>query len=94
MFSIVEAIRERAKPEAIALVQKDRTLSYQQLFTHCDAIAATLRSALIHEPGRTDRLRIGVHYPSCLDYVPLALATLAAGGCFVPMTRNRTSRPT
>lgn len=85
MFSIVEAIRERAKPEAIALVQKDRTLSYQDLFTHCDAIAATLRSVLAHEPGRTDRLRIGVHYPSCLDYVPLALATLAAGGCFVPI---------
>jgi long-chain acyl-CoA synthetase len=85
MFSIVEAIRERAKPEAVALVQKERTLSYQELFTRCDAIAATLRSVLIREPGRSDRLRIGVHYPSCLDYVPLALATLAAGGCFVPI---------
>ncbi len=85
MFSIVEAIRERAKPEAVALVQKERTLSYQELFTRCDTIAATLRSVLIREPGRSDRLRIGVHYPSCLDYVPLALATLAAGGCFVPI---------
>jgi long-chain acyl-CoA synthetase len=26
-----------------------------------------------------------VHFPSCLDYVPLALATLSAGGCFVPI---------
>jgi long-chain acyl-CoA synthetase len=85
MFSIVEAIRERAKPDSIALVQKERTLSYQELFTRCDAIAATLCSTLIREPGRTDRLRIGVHFPSCLDYVPLALATLAAGGCFVPI---------
>ena len=85
MFSIVEAIRERAKPEAIALVQKERSLSYQELFQRSDAIAETLRSVLHLGPGRTDRLRIGVHFPSCLDYVPLALATLAAGGCFVPI---------
>lgn len=85
MFSIVEAIRERANPEAVALVQKERTLSYQELFTRCDSIAESLRSVLIPAPSRTDRLRIGVHYPSCIDYVPLALATLAAGGCFVPI---------
>jgi long-chain acyl-CoA synthetase len=85
MFSIVEAIRERANPEAVALVQKERTLSYQELFTRCDSIAESLRAVLIPAPGRTDRLRIGVHYPSCIDYVPLALATLAAGGCFVPI---------
>jgi long-chain acyl-CoA synthetase len=85
MFSIVEAIRERAQPEATALVQKDRSLSYRELLERCDAIAATLRPHLVAEPGRVDRLRIGVHFPSCLDYVPLALATLAAGACFVPI---------
>jgi long-chain acyl-CoA synthetase len=85
MFSIVEAIRERAQTQAIALVQKERSLTYEELFSRCDAIAATLRSCLIPEPGCVDRLRVGVHYPSCLDYVPLALATLAAGGCFVPI---------
>lgn len=85
MFSIVEAIRERAQPQAIALVQKERSLTYEELFSRCDAIAGTLRGCLIREPGRVDRLRVGVHYPSCLDYVPLALATLAAGGCFVPI---------
>jgi long-chain acyl-CoA synthetase len=85
MFSIVEAIRERAKPEAIALLQNERSLSYQELFQQADAIAATVKSVLPLGPGRTDRLRIGVHFPSCLDYVPLALATLSAGGCFVPI---------
>lgn len=85
MFSIVEAIRERAQPQATALVQKERSLTYEELFSRCDAIAGTLRSCLTPEPGRVDRLRVGVHYPSCLDYVPLALATLAAGGCFVPI---------
>ena len=72
MFSIVEAIRERAQPQAIALVQKERSLTYEELFSRCDAIAGTLRSCLIPEPGRVDRLRVGVHYPSCLDYVPLS----------------------
>ena len=78
MFSIVEAIRQRATPEAVALVQKDRTLSFQALFQQCDSIAAMIRQHLPQDPARADRLRIGVHFPSSLDYVPLALGTLAA----------------
>lgn len=84
-FSIVEAIRERAQSGATALVQKDRSLTYQELFARCDDLAAQIRPYLLPTPGRTDRMRIGVHFPSCLDYVPLALATLAAGACFVPI---------
>lgn len=84
-FSIVESIRERAQSEATALVQKERSLSYRELFERCDAIAAIIRPHLVASPGRVDRLRVGVHFPSCLDYVPLALATLAAGACFVPI---------
>jgi long-chain acyl-CoA synthetase len=85
MFSIVEAIRERANLEDIALVQKERSLSFADLFSRCDQLAALIRPHLTAEPGRVDRMRIGVHFPSCLDYVPLALATLAAGACFVPI---------
>lgn len=84
-FSIVEAIRERARPETVALVQKERSLSYQELLAECDRIAAQLLPHLPADIGRVDRARIGVHFPSCLDYVPLALATLAAGACFVPV---------
>lgn len=84
-FSIVEAIRERAQPGSVALVQKDRSLTYQELFQRTDALAAQIRPHLAVEQGRIDRLRVGVHYPSCLDYVPLALSTLAAGACFVPI---------
>ncbi|MCW0217281.1 MAG: hypothetical protein OJI67_03060, partial [Prosthecobacter sp.] len=83
MFSIVEAIRQRATPQAVALVQNDRTLSYQALFQQCDSIAAAITQHVPRDPARVDRLRIGVHFPSSLDYVPLALATLAAGACFV-----------
>lgn len=85
MFSIVEAIRERATPQAVALVQKDRTLSYEALFQQSDAIAAVIRQQAPRDPARVDRQRIGVHFPSSLDYVPLALATLTAGACFVPI---------
>lgn len=85
MFSIVEAIRQRATPEAVALVQKDRTLNFQALFQQCDAIAAVICLHAVPAVPSASRLRIGVHFPSSLDYVPLALATLAAGGCFVPI---------
>ncbi|SKB07406.1 long-chain acyl-CoA synthetase [Prosthecobacter debontii] len=85
MFSIVEAIRERATPEAVALVQKDRTLNYQDLFKQSDAMADAIRQHAPRDASRPDRLRIGVHFPSSLDYVPLALATLTAGACFVPI---------
>lgn len=85
MFSIVEAIRQRADSSAVALVQKDRSLTYQALFQQCDALAQSIRASLPVDPAGVSRPRIGVHFPSSLDYVPLALATLAAGGCFVPI---------
>jgi len=85
MFSIVTAIRDRARPTDIALVQGAQSLTYAELFRRTDEIAAALNSLLPKTEGRMDRLRIGVHFPSCLDYVPLALSTLAAGCCFVPI---------
>lgn len=85
MFSIVEAIRQRADSSAVALVQKDRFLTYQALFQQSDVLAQSIRASLPADPAAASRLRIGVHFPSSLDYVPLALATLAAGGCFVPI---------
>jgi long-chain acyl-CoA synthetase len=78
VLNIIAAIRERADPAAIALVQSQRQLTYRELFDRCDAIAATL-------PQQGQPLRIGVHYPSGIDYVPIAMAVLAAGHCFVPV---------
>lgn len=77
-FNIIEAIRERAQPEAIALIQGGRSMTFRELFERCDSIAATL-------PKNETPLRIGVRYPSGIDYVPLAMAVLAAGHCFVPV---------
>ncbi len=85
MLNIVEAIRERARNEDIALVQKERSLTFQQLFERSDATAEFIKTTLAALPPQSCRRRLGVHFPSCLDYVPLALATLTAGCCFVPI---------
>ena len=81
MLNIVESIRGRALPEALALCQGGRAVSYGELLGQMDALAAQLRAQF--PEGR--RLRIGVQFPSGLDYVPVALAVLAAGFCFVPV---------
>jgi len=80
-LNIFGAIRERATPGAIALVQGGRSVSYAQLLAQTETLAGELRACFGDRPA----LRIGVQYPSGLDYVPIALATLAAGYCFVPV---------
>ena len=77
-FNIIEAIRERADLNAVALVQGARTLTYRELLERCDAIVTSL-------PKSQDPLRVGVQFPSGIDYVPLAMAVLAARHCFVPV---------
>jgi long-chain acyl-CoA synthetase len=78
-LNIVHRIRERARLEALALIQGERQMSYAELFAACDAVAVQLPAS----SGR--RLRIGVSHPSGMDYIPIALAVLAAGHCFVPI---------
>lgn len=78
VLNIIDAIRHRCDPQAVALVQGSRQLTYRELLDHCDTLAAAL-------PQQGRPLRIGVHYPSGIDYVPVAMAVLAAGHCFVPM---------
>ena len=80
MFSIVESIRSQAFPDAVALIQGGREMRYGELLAKMDGLAEQLRMAF---PG--GRLRIGVQFPSGMDYVPMALAVLAAGFCFVPV---------
>ena len=81
MLSITESIRNRAEPTAIALVRGGRAVSYGELFEQMDRLAAQLLAWF----GSPSKLRIGVQFPSGLDYVPAALAVLAAGHCFVPI---------
>ena len=80
-FNIIHAIRQRADAPAIALVQGDRVLSYAGLFDRMD----TAVDRIVDAVGKNGALRIGVRYPSGIDYVPLAMAVLAAGQCFVPI---------
>ncbi len=82
MLNIIDSIRARAVPGALALAQGGRKMRYGELFARMDGLAGELRRCFAKEAGR---LRIGVQFPSGLDYVPLALAVLAAGFCFVPV---------
>ncbi len=149
-FNIIQAIRERADAEAIALVQGERALSYRGLFDRMDQAVDRIHEQLaalsqgspspqpspelrplsndvpdgrggpltdthspsdkqspsptddvdsgegdpweragvranLDEASQAKALRIGVRYPSGIDYVPLAMAVLAAGHCFVPI---------
>jgi long-chain acyl-CoA synthetase len=77
-MNIISAIRGRVAPTAVALVQGTQQLTYAELFARVDAVRMTL-------PEAGQRLRIGVTYPSGMHYIPLAMAVLAAGHCFVPI---------
>lgn len=81
MLNIVESIRARAVPGAPALIQGGREVCYGELFLQMDALAQQLRDCF----PNARKWRIGVQFPSGLDYVPVALAVLAAGFCFVPV---------
>ncbi len=87
-FNIVRTLFEHARPEAIALEQGNRRVSYAELKAQAGILAAQLTSSFNIEPG----MRIGVQFPSGLDYVPVALATLAAGACFVPVPDELAAR--
>ncbi|MDB6140759.1 MAG: Long-chain acyl-CoA synthetase, partial [Verrucomicrobiaceae bacterium] len=80
-FNIVESIRARAVPGALALAHGGREVTYAELMAQMGGLAERLRSCF----PEARRLRIGVQFPSGLDYVPVALAVLAAGFCFVPV---------
>ncbi len=80
-FNIVHTIFQQAVPGTIALEQGGRRVSYGELIGLAESLAAQLRACF----GARTALRSGVQCPSGLDYVPVALATLAAGYCFVPV---------
>ncbi|WP_327233077.1 amino acid adenylation domain-containing protein [Streptomyces sp. NBC_01317] len=69
-----------ARPDATALVSGDLRLSYRDLLTRADALAARLRAAGVR-PG----FRVGLLLPRSADQGIAALAVLRAGGAYVPL---------
>ncbi len=81
--NVVDWISARAKRADIALTNGREQLTFGELLSHTGNLAADVQAAL--SKGRSGILRIGVIYPSGLWYVPLALAVLRVGHCFVPI---------
>ncbi|MGW2112199.1 non-ribosomal peptide synthetase [Streptomyces sp. NPDC001948] len=79
---VPDLIADRAaeRPDATALVCGDLRLSYAELLSRADALAARLRAAGVR-PG----FRVGLLLPRSADQGIAALAVLRAGGAYVPL---------
>ncbi|MFE7465434.1 amino acid adenylation domain-containing protein [Streptomyces sp. NPDC057499] len=79
---VPDLIADRAaeRPDATALVFGELELSYAELLSRADALAARLRAAGVR-PG----FRVGLLLPRSADQGIAALAVLRAGGAYVPL---------
>ncbi|MDP1774717.1 MAG: amino acid adenylation domain-containing protein [Methylobacter sp.] len=70
----------RQQPEAVALVESDRYLSYGDLLARAQSVAAGLQ-ALGVQPGQP----VAVHLDRGIDVVIAIFGALLAGACYVPL---------
>jgi len=78
----------RHQPEAIALVENGRSLTYGQLLTQSQAIAAGLQEMGV-KPGQP----VAIHLERGIDAAIALFGVLLTGGCYVPLDlKNPTPR--
>ncbi len=84
-MNVVDLLFSKADPQAIALKDETRCLSYSALREAVEEACAQLKAARLPmpRPGRVPR--IGLACPNGVDHVVLALAILRGGGCLVPI---------
>lgn len=70
----------RQQPEAVALVENDRYLSYGDLFARAQSVAAGLQTLGV-QPGQP----VAVHLDRGIDAVIAIFGALLAGACYVPL---------
>ena len=70
----------RHQPEALALVEHNRSLTYGQLLSQAQAIAASLQEMGV-KPGRP----VAIHLERGIDATIALFGVLLAGGCYVPL---------
>jgi amino acid adenylation domain-containing protein len=70
----------RDQPEALALVENERSLSYGQLLNHAQAIAAKLQSMGV-KPGQP----VAIHLDRGIDATIAVFGVLLCGACYVPL---------
>ena len=77
-MNLIAEIARRHPPAAIAIVSGSRSVTYEELFTKAEAIAAEIRETA-RPLGRLPR--IGLSCPNGVDYIVLAMGILLADGC-------------
>jgi long-chain acyl-CoA synthetase len=86
-YHIVHDIFKRCQPEHIAIIHKDRSITYSQLAIEVEQLTQSLKNFIhqlqTHCPDV--KLRIGLFYPSGAEYIPIALSILQSNACFVPI---------
>lgn len=88
-MNLIAEIAQRHPAEAVAIISRDRSVTYGELFTSAEKIAAEIREAA--QPlGRHPR--IGLHCPNGLDYIILAMGILLADACLVPLAEELTEK--
>jgi long-chain acyl-CoA synthetase len=80
-WNLAREIAANCVASNIALICGDEQRTYGQLFAAAEGLARRIRLQWPDTAG----LRIGLLYPSGIDYVPLALGILLADACFVPI---------
>jgi long-chain acyl-CoA synthetase len=88
-LNIVESIAARADALKTAVVADGRRLSFGELLSRANEVAAWLEAS----PGfcRAAVPRVGLACGNGLDYITLALGILKAGGCLVPIAGELTA---
>lgn len=81
-MNIAEEIFSRADPSAPAVMRGDVTTTYGELEKNSARIAKMIPSGT----------RIGLSCPDSADHIAAALGILRAGGCFVPLAPELSSR--
>lgn len=78
----------RIQPDGLALQQLDSQLSYRQLLSRAQAVAAALQAR-----GVTAGQRVALHLDRGIDAVAAVFGVLLAGACYVPLDlKNPSSR--
>ncbi len=70
-------------PDRTALVEGERRLTYRELLSHADGLAAVLRAR-----GAGPDRPVGVALPRGIDQIVSCLAVIRAGGCYLPLDRS------
>jgi amino acid adenylation domain-containing protein/non-ribosomal peptide synthase protein (TIGR01720 family) len=74
-------------PDAIALHDQQQTITYRELLTRSQQLAADLRSQLADQPPNSDPI-IGLQMPRSVELVIAILAVWQAGAAYLPLDQT------